>query len=66
MQEEADPTVEYLYTKDCYIPLLETYIIIYIIIWECIWKKGPIGNVFTILITEKLPFQMLQAILKYS
>ena len=33
---------------------------------EPIWEKGPIGNVFTNLIAEKLPFQMLQTILKYS
>ena len=37
-----------------------------IYIWERIWEKGPIGNVFTDLIEEKLPFQMLQTILKYS
>ena len=35
-------------------------------ILERIWEKGPIGNVFTNLIAEKLPFQMLQTILKYS
>ena len=36
------------------------------VIWERIWEKGPIGNVFTNSIAEKLPFQMLQTILKYS
>ena len=34
--------------------------------WERIWENGPIGNVFTNSIAEKLPFQMLQTILKYS
>ena len=34
--------------------------------WDRIWEKGPIGNVFTNVIAEKLPFQMLQTILKYS
>ena len=37
-----------------------------LLIWERIWEKGPIGNVFTNLVAEKLPFQMLQTILKYS
>ena len=38
----------------------------YINIWERIWEKGPNGNVFTNLIAENLPFQMLQTILIYS
>ena len=56
--------------KQVYIHIHHTctynYVYIYIYIWERIWEKGPIGNVFTNLIAEKLPFQMLQTILKYS
>ena len=35
-------------------------------IWERIWEMGPIGNSLRHEIAEKLLFQMLQTILKYS
>ena len=35
-------------------------------IWERIWEKGPIGNFLRHEIAEKLLFQMLQTIFKYS
>ena len=38
----------------------------HMVIWERIWEKGPIGNFSHHEIAEKLLFQMLQTILKYS
>ena len=51
----------------CFITSIISFEMIhYNYIWERIWEKGPFGNIFANLIAVKLPFQMLQTILKYS